>query len=131
MTDGSSDSSDKEESKEAASEGGASAKKAKKVTGNGDSAGAGCDSGGKSATDNEHAQTFDPRLWWAAATAASANNEVLAGSGDGGSSVGSGPLMSPGLWKTPSSSAGGQSTVMAELTNLVNAHPRAGMQAGT
>ena len=51
--------------------------------------------------------------------------------GDGGSSVGSGPLMSPGLWKTPASSAGaGQSTVMAELTNLVNAHPRAGMQAG-
>ena len=50
---------------------------------------------------------------------------------DGGSSVGSGPLMSPGLWKTPASSAGaGQSTVMAELTNLVNAHPRAGMQAG-
>ena len=49
---------------------------------------------------------------------------------DGGSSVGSGPLMSPGLWKTPSTSAGGQSTVMAELTNLVNAHPRAGMQAG-
>ena len=49
---------------------------------------------------------------------------------DGGSSVGSGPLMSPGLWKTPTSSAGGQSTVMAELTNLVNAHPRAGMQAG-
>ena len=123
MTDGSSDSSDKEESKAVSSE----AKKAKKVAGNGNNA----DSGSKSAADNEHAQTFDPRLWWAAATAASANNEVLAGSGDGGSSVGSGPLMSPGLWKTPSSSAGGQSTVMAELTNLVNAHPRAGMQAGT
>ena len=76
-------------------------------------------------------QPFDPRLWWAAATAATANNE--ASGGEGSSSVGSGPLMSPaGLWKTPvsgSSGGGGQSTAMAELANLVNAHPRAGMQA--
>lgn len=38
------------------------------------------------------------------------------------------PLMSPNLWKAGNNS--GQSTAMAELANLVNAHPRAGMQAG-
>ena len=37
------------------------------------------------------------------------------------------PLMSPNLWKAGNNS--GQSTAMAELANLVNAHPRAGMQA--
>ena len=52
----------------------------------------------------QHQQAFDPRLWWAAATAASANSDMNSALGDGSSSVGSGPLMSPGLWKTPNSS---------------------------
>lgn len=77
----------------------------------------------------EDQQTFDPRLWWAAATAASNATSEAGGTSNDGNSVGSGPLMSPGLWKTPTSSASGQSTAMAELANLVNAHPRAGMQA--
>ena len=63
---------------------------------------------------------FDPRLWWTAASlASSANSEVT----DRDST----PLMSPNLWKAGANS--GQSTAMAELANLVNAHPRAGMQA--
>ena len=64
---------------------------------------------------------FDPRLWWAAASvASSANSEVT----DRDTT----PLMSPNLWKAGTGNPG-QSTAMAELANLVNAHPRAGMQA--
>ena len=78
-TDGSSDSSDKEEGKTESSECCAASKKAKKGSpNNSDNA-----EGAKPGVDNEPAQTFDPRLWWAAATAATANNEaVVAGSGN-------------------------------------------------
>ena len=69
---------------------------------------------------NKSESPFDPRLWWAAASvASSANSEVT----DRDTT----PLMSPNLWKAGNNS--GQSTAMAELANLVNAHPRAGMQA--
>ena len=64
----------------ASSEAGAATKKAKKSTSPekpGDSGGS------KSGGDTEHAQTFDPRLWWAAATAATANNEAVVAAGSG------------------------------------------------
>ena len=67
---------------------------------------------------NKSESPFDPRLWWAAASvASSANSEVT----DRDTT----PLMSPNLWKAGNNS--GQSTAMAELANLVNAHPRAGI----
>ena len=73
-------------------------------------------------------ENIDPRIWWAAASVANTENA----GGDGASSVSS--VMSPAsLWKTPpttscAASCQGQSTAMAELANLVNAHPRAGTE---